>query len=121
MMMNSLELEDKVMSKEWPSEDLIDEVGRNGGDDLQLPITFEGDEALTILMEECGEVVQAASKYQRFGGHDKLADLSKEIGDMLCVVDILVEQGYLNVCLMMETKENKRKKLKIYSSVDLGD
>lgn len=54
------------------------------------------DELLVILMEECAEVIQAASKCQRFGFtrehpeygiNDKV--LAAEIGDVLAIVDAL--------------------------------
>lgn len=53
------------------------------------------DELLVLLIEECGEVIQAATKCLRFGfdvdhgidyGNNKLV-LSREIGDLLGVVD----------------------------------
>jgi len=53
------------------------------------------DELLVLLIEECGEVIQAATKCLRFGfdvdhgvdyGNNKLA-LSREVGDLLGVVD----------------------------------
>ena len=58
------------------------------------PLTEHEREILVILMEECGEVVQAASKLIRFGREsylgygENVAVLSAEIGDLLCVVDI---------------------------------
>ena len=54
------------------------------------------DELLVILMEECAEVIQAASKCLRFGykrdqpeygQNDKV--LSGEIGDLLGIIDAL--------------------------------
>lgn len=83
------------------------------------PICFVGDEALTILMEECGEVIQVASKIQRFGDREHYDNLSKEIGDIMCMIDILVEQGVVDINLALHSKENKRKKLKNYSSLEL--
>jgi NTP pyrophosphatase (non-canonical NTP hydrolase) len=55
------------------------------------------DELLVLLIEECGEVIQAATKCLRFGfdvdqmvgyGNNRTV-LSKEVGDLLGVVDAL--------------------------------
>ena len=47
-----------------------------------------------ILMEECGELVQAASKMIRTGGEAKyLQNFQDEIGDVLCMIERMKEQG----------------------------
>jgi hypothetical protein len=55
------------------------------------------DELLVLLIEECGEVIQAATKCLRFGfnvdhgtgyGNNRTA-LSKECGDLLAVIETL--------------------------------
>jgi NTP pyrophosphatase (non-canonical NTP hydrolase) len=59
--------------------------------------TLTLDETLVLLMEECAEVAQAASKCLRFGYDTKGPDhyginrkvLASEIGDLLGVVDAL--------------------------------
>ncbi len=79
-------------------------------------------EALVILQEECAEVIQATSKCFRFGldnahksGATQRANLEMEIGDMLALVDILIEQGVVNTANINTAKENKIEKLKIWS------
>src|SRR3954466_16210942 len=54
------------------------------------------DELLILLIEECGEVIQAATKCLRFGFHYhhpgygiNCAVLTAEIGDLMGVVDAL--------------------------------
>ncbi len=54
------------------------------------------DETLMLLIEECGEVIQAATKCLRFGYNRDQPDygvnsevLAKEIGDLVGVVDSL--------------------------------
>lgn len=56
------------------------------------------EELLTILMEECGEVVQEICKIQRFGlfeeshhiiGKSHLECLEQELGDILACIDLL--------------------------------
>ena len=79
-------------------------------------------EALVILQEECAEVIQATSKCFRFGldkahksGATQRANLEMEIGDMLALVDILIEQGVVNTANINTAKANKIEKLKIWS------
>jgi hypothetical protein len=54
------------------------------------------DEKLVLLIEECGEVIQAATKCLRFGYDRDWPDygrndrvLAKEIGDLIGVIDAL--------------------------------
>ena len=58
------------------------------------------DELLEILAEECGELVQEKSKIFRFGireeswhvrGKTHLECFEQEIGDLLCIVELLVD------------------------------
>src|SRR4051812_32800192 len=55
------------------------------------------DDLLILLVEECGEVIQAATKCLRFGfdvdhgvdyGNNRLV-LSREVGDLLGIIDAL--------------------------------
>jgi len=81
-------------------------------------------EALVILQEECAEVIQAVSKCYRFGldnqhksGLTQRANLELEVGDMLALVDILVEQGVINLNNLHTAKLNKVEKLKKWSNL----
>lgn len=82
-------------------------------------------EALVILQEECAEVVQEVSKCFRFGmdsvhyktGLSHKSMLEMEVGDMLALVDILVEQGVLNKSGLELASENKKIKLKQWSKL----
>jgi NTP pyrophosphatase (non-canonical NTP hydrolase) len=87
-------------------------------------ITDKTQEALVILQEECAEVIQAVSKCYRFGldnshksGTTQRANLEMEIGDMLALVDILVEQGVVDLNNLNTAKLNKIEKLKIWSKL----
>lgn len=88
-------------------------------------ITNKTQEALIILQEECAEVVQEVSKIFRFGidtlnhktGLKHSTMLEMEVGDMLALVDILVEQGVLDQDGLDIAKENKINKLKQWSSL----
>jgi NTP pyrophosphatase (non-canonical NTP hydrolase) len=75
------------------------------------------EEILLILMEECAEVAQQASKCIRFGGEKNDYELAKEIGDLICMVDLLKECGSLNEDTIFYQSEAKRKKLEKYSNI----
>jgi NTP pyrophosphatase (non-canonical NTP hydrolase) len=59
-------------------------------------------DALDMLIEECAEIVQAASKAKRFGlidswdGETNRQKLETEIGDLLCIISILVDNKVLD-------------------------
>ena len=82
-------------------------------------------EALVILQEECAEVIQEVSKCFRFGtdsvhyktGLSHKAMLEMEIGDMLAMVDILVEQGLVSRSGLELSAENKKIKLRQWSKL----
>ncbi len=87
-------------------------------------ITDKTQEALVILQEECAEVIQAVSKCYRFGldnshksGLTQRANLEMEVGDMLALVDILIEQGVIDLNNLQTAKLNKIEKLKIWSKL----
>ena len=73
---------------------------------------------LSITMEECGELTQACSKILRFGFEpEKIDDLAKEAGDVLCMIDLMVEFGWLTQEQLDNRIPIKRNKLKIYSDI----
>jgi len=82
-------------------------------------------EALDILQEECAEVIQEVSKVRRFGldtlhyktGLKHSTMLEMEVGDMLALIDILVEQGILDRDGLEVATENKKEKLKQWSGI----
>lgn len=83
-------------------------------------------EAFVILQEECAEVTQAVCKAFRFGldsrhddGPTKKEELETEIGDLLCIIDILVQKAILSDTNINAAKINKREKLKRWSNLDL--
>jgi len=73
-------------------------------------------EALVILMEECAEVQVEASKLMRFGTDD-LTNFNKEIGDLVCMIEILHERGIINEAIVDKQTKAKREKLKKWSSL----
>ena len=72
---------------------------------------------LLILMEECAEVQQQASKCLRFGGAENEALLEKEIGDLLCMTDLLSEDGVIDYGVCHKQAALKEEKLKKYSTI----
>jgi len=82
-------------------------------------------EALGILQEECAEVIQDVSKCRRFGLENvylngqgtQRENLAKEVGDVLAMVDILVDQGIFNQEELFQAKLNKKEKLKKWSKI----
>lgn len=74
-------------------------------------------ETLIIAQEECAEVIQVISKIQRFGiSDDNRERLTAEVGDLLCMVDLLIEQNLIDADLTPAI-ENKRNKLKMWSKL----
>ena len=64
-------------------------------------------ELLVITMEECGEMIEACSKAIRCEDYINNDRLIEEVGDVLCMIDIMKEKGLLN-----ERDLNKRIQLK---------
>jgi NTP pyrophosphatase (non-canonical NTP hydrolase) len=81
------------------------------------------DHLLVVLMEECAEVQQAASKCYRFGLTDENhSRLVAELNDLLAAVEMLEESG-VNKFLVYKDKmeEKKRKVLYYYDQVNRPD
>jgi NTP pyrophosphatase (non-canonical NTP hydrolase) len=85
----------------------------------------EVKEILCITQEECSEVSQAVSKIFRFGWesvHPKTQvnnkeHLEEEIGDLLCMVDILIEKCIISDEEVNIARKKKREKLKQWSAI----
>jgi len=86
------------------------------------------NEILNILSEESAEVVQAISKVFRFGWDSSnpkdpswtnKMHLEEEIGDLLCMVNILFDKGIIDQDMVKIAAENKLTKLKKYTDIIL--
>ena len=75
------------------------------------------EEILIITMEECAEVTKACSKHIRFG--EGLHKVEEEIGDLMCMFEILEENRMIDWSLVSLQSAKKRKKLKEWSSLDV--
>ena len=71
---------------------------------------------LSITMEECGELVQACSKKLR-GSKTATKLLLEEVGDVQCMIDLIVENGLLSRKDINSRVQVKRDKLKIWSDL----
>ena len=76
-----------------------------------------------ILQEEAGELTQAISKCFRFGkdgewnGVTNKKRMETEIGDVLAMIDILIEHGYVSDSNVNGARINKKEKLKKWSNI----
>jgi NTP pyrophosphatase (non-canonical NTP hydrolase) len=81
------------------------------------------EEALIITQEECAEVSQAISKILRFGLNDQYDGktnkerLEQEIGDLMCMIDILYEKNIISQNMVDASSVYKRDKLKQWSNI----
>lgn len=77
---------------------------------------------MAVLQEECAEVIQAVSKINRFGfnstwdGVTNKEALVTEIGDVLALVKVLLEDTDINITMddINVAIEKKLKKLKVF-------
>ena len=76
-------------------------------------------ETLTILSEECAEVIQANSKLIRFGPYDEehVAELERELADIMAMIIVLEYYGYIKMENIKEGIIPKLTKLKKYSKI----
>ena len=82
-------------------------------------------EVMDILQEECAEVIQAVSKISRFGidnfkpGKPKTnrEHLEEELGDMLAMIDIMLEKSVISLEHLEVAKKAKIERLKKWSNI----
>lgn len=86
-------------------------------------------EILLILQEECAEVTQAISKCFRFGPdqmkpgkeHTNVDMLQEELGDLLAMIELLVEQNVgVTDAGLNAAKLKKFEKLKTWSNINVS-
>ena len=79
-------------------------------------------ELLTILQEECAEVIQEASKIKRFGQtSENINRLTKEVGDLVCMIELLQEWEVVSYSGVEDARQEKLQKLKIWSNLLLNE
>lgn len=81
-------------------------------------------EILVITQEECAEVIQEISKIFRFGIANKHKDgmlhqekLETEVGDLLCMINLMTQYELVRPEKVSEAVENKQAKLKQWSKI----
>ncbi len=74
------------------------------------------NESLTILMEECGEVIQEASKLIRFPENDT-KKIAKELGDLQYMINYVANHLDIDSVTIGIHANEKREKLKQYSNL----
>ena len=80
---------------------------------------------MDILQEECAEVIQAVSKISRFGIDNykpgkpltNRQHLEEELGDMLAMIDIMLELSVISLDNLEIAKKAKIEKLKEWSNI----
>jgi NTP pyrophosphatase (non-canonical NTP hydrolase) len=78
---------------------------------------------LLITQEECAEVIQAISKVIRFGVDSVYNEqtnrqrLTEEVGDLLCMIELMIEKNILNETSVHNAAIQKRVKLEKWSDI----
>jgi NTP pyrophosphatase (non-canonical NTP hydrolase) len=87
-------------------------------------ITDRQREVLVITQEEAAEVIQEISKVFRFGIDDNHRDgmthrkrLEAEIGDLLCMIDLMVDNRLIDPTAVELARQAKVTKLRRYSQI----
>jgi NTP pyrophosphatase (non-canonical NTP hydrolase) len=79
--------------------------------------------SFSLPQEECAEVTQAISKVFRFGiegehnGFTNRERLEEEVGDLLCMIDLMIENQILDANVVHRATVNKRHKLAKWSNI----
>ena len=83
----------------------------------------KASEILLIAQEECAEVTQAISKVFRFGidgihnGRSNREHLEEELGDLQCMIDLMISEGLISQEKMWAAHGRKLEKLKTWSNI----
>lgn len=84
------------------------------------------EQLLTILMEECSEVIKECSKALRFSLDEKWSEseftnrerIQNELKDVLCVIDILSDEEFISYPFVTtELVEKKKEKIEKYFEI----
>lgn len=75
------------------------------------------EELMVITMEECGELIQQCSKVLRFGTPTDNRRLKDEIGDVMCMIELMKEYGIISDREIQNQIQTKRMKLMKWSKL----
>ena len=73
-------------------------------------------ELMIITMEECGELIEACSKAIRCENY-KDERLREEVGDVLFLIDLMIDRGLVTSEDISNRMEIKKEKLKNWSNL----
>ena len=79
-------------------------------------MVIDKHELLTIMMEECAEVIVECSKIIRFGNDG--SSLAKELGDLQAMVELAQKSDIISYTEIEDQIPHKMEKLKKYSDLD---
>ena len=74
-------------------------------------------ELLTITIEECGELIEVCSKSIRKEHYHNNKELTEEVGDVMCMIELLHEYDLVSYTDIEERVKVKRNKLKKWSDL----
>jgi NTP pyrophosphatase (non-canonical NTP hydrolase) len=82
-------------------------------------------EIMSITQEECSEVIQAISKINRFGfdgrhpekTYNNREHLEEEVGDVLAMIDLLLENEIVSWANVNKARRAKFEKLRQWSTI----
>ena len=78
---------------------------------------------MAITAEECGELTQVCMKYlRRYENIEQVEEkwkqkLLEEVGDVCCMIDLLLDHGFIDEDLVYQRAQIKREKLKTWSTL----
>ena len=75
------------------------------------------EELMVITMEECGELIQVCAKALRSGKIEDNEQLTEEVGDVMCMVGLLLEYGLVDFDEIEERIQVKLAKLAKWSNL----
>ena len=76
-------------------------------------------ELFVVTMEECAELIQECSKAIRFNSHLDNDRLAQEVGDVVCMIELLQQHGIVDPTRIAAYAEQKRKKLQKWSNIEI--
>ena len=97
----------------------MEQYSHLGNDTNNIPFYLMDklQELLTITMEECGELIQVCSKGIRKEHYHNNKELTEEVGDVMCMIELLHEYDIISYTDVEERVLEKKKKLKKWSSL----
>ena len=93
----------------------------SGEEEMDMKQLDARQQLLVIMMEECGELIQACSKALRRGElyqySDSESQLKQEIADVFCMIELMQDWDVLSWEEIERGVERKREKLRVWSDL----